>query len=282
MFVIESAGLSDTGKKRKDNEDTLLVDDGLGLYIVADGMGGHRAGEVASRLVVESMRGHIQRCRDGEASAETGPADTTLSAGANRVLAGILLSNRVVHDAANGTKAYRGMGATVAVLFFDDRTLVAANVGDSPIFLIHKGRLERLSVPHTVLAESKAANHLGVERLGAEFSHVLTRAMGVKATVEANICEVPCFTGDILVICSDGLTDMVATDEILASVTRHPPAEACRELVDLANDRGGNDNISVIVLRIKKKTDGEGRIKGILSKVSEGLSSLGSKKKKAH
>ena len=282
MFDIESAGLSDTGRKRKDNEDTLLVDDGLGLYLVADGMGGHRAGEIASRLVVESMRGYIQRCRNGEATSETGPADTTLSAGANQVLAGILLSNRVVYDAANGTTDYRGMGTTLAVLFFNDRTLVAANVGDSPIFLVHKDRLERLSVPHTVSAESEAANLFGVEQLGAEFSHVLTRAMGVKATVEANICEVPCFTGDILVICSDGLTDMVATEEILATVTRHPAAEACRELVDLANDRGGTDNISVIVLKIKKKTDGEGRIKGILSKVSEGLSSLGSKKKKAH
>jgi protein phosphatase len=282
MFVIESAGLSDTGKKRKDNEDTLLVDDELGLYIVADGMGGHRAGEIASRLVVESMHGHIQRCRNGKAPAATGPADATLSTGANQVLAGILLSNRVVHDAANITKDYRGMGATLAVLFFDDRTLVAANVGDSPIFLVHKGRLERLSVPHTLLAESEAANHLGLERLGAEFSHVLTRAMGVKATVEANICEVPCFTGDILVICSDGLTDMVATEEILTSVTRHPPAEACRELVDLANDRGGTDNISVIVLRIKKNADGEGRIKGLFSRVSEGFPSLGSKKKTAH
>jgi len=282
MFVIESAGLTDTGKKRKDNQDTLLVDDGLGLYIVADGMGGHRAGEVASRLVVESMRGHIHRCLEGETPVEMEPADKTLSAGANRVLAGILLSNRVVHDAANGTKEYLGMGATVAILFFDDRTLVAANVGDSPIFLVHKGRLERLSVPHTVLAESEAANLFGVEQLGAEFSHVLTRAMGVKATVEANICEVPCFTGDILVICSDGLTDMVATEEILASVSRHTPAEACRELVDLANDRGGTDNISVIVLRIKKHTNGEGRMKGLLSLVSEGFSSLGSKKKTAH
>jgi len=282
MFVIESAGLSDTGKKRKDNQDTLLVDDGLGLYIVADGMGGHRAGEVASRLVVESMQGHIQRCRDGETPVEAGPADATLSAEANRILAGILLSNRVVHDAADGTKEYRGMGTTVAVLYFDERALVAANVGDSPIFLVHKGRIERLSVPHTVLAESEAANLFGVEQLGVEFSHVLTRAMGVKATVEANICEVTCFTGDILVICSDGLTDMVATEEILASVSCRPPAEACRELVDLANDRGGTDNISVIVLRVKKKTNGEGRMKSLFSSVSKRFSSLGSKKKTAH
>ena len=282
MFVIESAGLTDTGKKRKDNQDTLLVDDELGLYVVADGMGGHRAGEVASRLVVESLRAHIQRCLNDETPVETEPADTTLSAEANRVLAGIASSNRVVHDAASGTTEFNGMGATVALLYFDDRTLVAANVGDSPIFLVHKGRLERLSVPHTVVAESKAANLFGVEQLGVEFKHVLTRAMGVKATVEANICEVPCFTGDIFAICSDGLTNMVAPQEILASVCRHPPAEACRELLDLANERGGTDNISVIVLRIKKKTNGEGRMKSLLYRLSEGFSSLVSQKKTAH
>lgn len=281
MFVIESAGLSDTGKKRKDNEDTLLIDDGLGLYIVADGMGGHSAGEVASRLVVESLHGHIKRCRDGETPAETEPNDDTLSAAANQVLAGILLSNRMVHTAADSTQDYRGMGTTVAALFFNDRTLVAANVGDSPIFLVHKGRLERLSVPHTVLAEHQAADPLGTVQLGAEFSHVLTRAMGINDTVEANICEVPCFIGDVFVISSDGLTDMVSSEEIQATVTRHPPGEACRKLVDLANDRGGADNITVIVLKIKKNTNGEGKMKGLLSRVSEGFASLGSKKKTA-
>ncbi len=279
MHVIESAGLSDTGQKRNDNEDSLLVDNGLGRYIIADGMGGHRAGEVASRLVVESMRGHIKRCLAGAAPAEAEPVDDSLSAAANQVRDAIVLSNRVVHDAANGTKDYRGMGATVAVIFINERTVVAANVGDSPIFLVHKGRLERLSVPHTVQAELRAAVSPGAETLNAAFSHVLTRAMGINASVEANICEVPYFTDDILVIGSDGLTDMVTPEEMLTTVIRHPPAEACRLLVDLANDRGGPDNITVIVLKVKETSNGHGKLKNLWSRVSEGFTSFGSKKR---
>ncbi|MFZ0610647.1 MAG: protein phosphatase 2C domain-containing protein [Desulfobacterales bacterium] len=278
MIVTESAGLTDTGNRRKDNEDALLVDDGLGLYIVADGMGGHRAGEVASRLVIESMRRHIECCRDGRVAAEKSPSDTTLSLEANQVLAGILSSNRAVHTAANGSGEYRGMGTTVALLKVSDRTLVAANVGDSSIFLVQKGLIERLSVLHTVMAEHEVADPLGTVRLGAEFSHVLTRAVGVNTTVEAHICEVPCFAGDVFVISSDGLTDMVTPDEILATVAVHPPAEACRRLVDLANDRGGTDNITVIVLAIKKNLNGESKLKSLLSRVSESFASLGSKK----
>ncbi|MGB8426579.1 MAG: protein phosphatase 2C domain-containing protein [Desulfobacterales bacterium] len=279
MIVTESAGLTDTGHRRKDNEDALLVDDGLGLYIVADGMGGHRAGEVASRLVIESMRRHIESCRDSRMAAETSPVDTTLSLEANQVLAGILMSNRAVHTAANGARDYRGMGTTVALLKISDRTLVAANVGDSSIFLVQKGLIERLSVPHTVLAEHEIADRLDAARLRAEFSHVLTRAVGINATVEAHICEVPCFAGDVFVISSDGLTDMVTPDEILATVSRHPPVDACRRLVDLANDRGGTDNITVIVLTIKKNLNGESKMKSLLSRVSESLAGLGSHKK---
>ncbi len=279
MIVTESAGLTDTGNRRKDNEDALLVDDALGLYIVADGMGGHRAGEVASRLVVDAMRRHIESCRDGRAAADSSPVDTTLSLEANQVLAGILSSNRAVHTAANGSRECRGMGTTVAILKVGDRTLVAANVGDSSIFLVQKGLIERLSVAHTVLAEHEIADPLGTVRLGAEFSHVLTRAVGVNTTVEAHICEVPCFAGDVFVISSDGLTDMVAPDEILATVSRHPPADACRRLVDLANDRGGTDNITVVVVAIKKTLNGAGKIKSLVSRVSESIAGLGAKKK---
>ncbi|MFZ0135277.1 MAG: protein phosphatase 2C domain-containing protein [Desulfobacterales bacterium] len=281
MFVTESAGLTDTGNRRKDNEDALLVDDGLGLYIVADGMGGHRAGEVASRLVIESMHRYIQGVCNSRPAAEKAPSDASLSLEANQILAGILSSNRAVHTAANSSGECRGMGTTVALLKISDRTLVAANVGDSSIFLIQKGRIERLSVLHTVLAEHEIADPLGAVRLGAEFSHVLTRAMGINTTVEAHICEMPCFAGDVFVVSSDGLTDMVTPDEILATVTRHAPADACRRLVDLANDRGGTDNITVIVLAIKKNLNGASKMKSLLSRVSEGFAGLGSKKKTA-
>jgi protein phosphatase len=271
MHTIESAGISDIGKRRKDNEDALLVDDDMGLYVVADGMGGHRAGEIASRLVVESIHGHIRDCRAGTAGVKVDITDQTLSPAANQILTGIRLSNKVVHQAANKVDDYHGMGSTVAALYVNNGTLVAANVGDSPIFLIHKGQLETLSVMHTIKAERAAADPGGADLIGSEYDHVLTRAMGVEMEVDANICEVPYFAGDKLVISSDGLTDLVSPPEILASVTRHPPGPACQELVDMANERGGTDNVTVIVLQIRKPINSGGKIKRIILQVSEVL-----------
>lgn len=268
MYTIESAGLSDTGKIRKDNEDTLLVDDDMGLYVVADGMGGHRAGEVASQLVVDSIRDYIQSCYKDKAAAPSGLADHTLSPAANLILKGIILSNEVVHEAAKNNDDYHGMGSTVAVLYINDGTLVAANVGDSPIFLIHKGQIDTLSVMHTVVAEHKAANPEGADQIGAEYNHVLTRAMGTETTVEANICEVPFFIDDRLVISSDGLTDLVSPAEILATVIGHPPKIACQNLVKMANDRGGTDNITVIALQVIKSGNRQTKLTNLLSRLS--------------
>ena len=252
MYKFESAGLSITGKKRKDNEDTLLVDDEMGLYVVADGMGGHRAGEVASQLVVESIHGYIKNCHQGNNDTDNEIVDQTLSLAANQVLSGIALSNKVVHDAATNNEDYHGMGSTISVLYVNDETLVAANVGDSPIYLIHKGQIETLSVMHTVLAEHAAANPAGADRLGPEYNHILTRAMGTESTIEANICEVPYFINDKLVISSDGLTDLVSPEEILVTVNENEPKKACQTLVNMANDRGGIDNITVIVLQVNR------------------------------
>jgi len=266
MYTIESAGLSDTGKTRKDNEDTLLIDDDMGLYVVADGMGGHRAGEVASQLVVDSIRDYVSHKHE-EKAALTGLNDQTLSPAANLIFKGIILSNEVVHEAAKKNDAYHGMGSTVSVLYINDGTLVAANVGDSPIYLIHKGQIETLSVMHTVVAEHKAANPLGADQIGTEYNHVLTRAMGSESTVEANICEVPYFIDDRLVISSDGLTDLVSPDEILSTVTRQPPKIACQTLVKMANDRGGTDNITVIALQVIKPGNRKAKIRNLFSRL---------------
>ena len=271
MYTIESAGLSDIGKKRKDNEDALIVDDDMGLYVVADGMGGHRAGEIASKLVVESICNYIKSAREGRMAEGSGNVDQTLSSAANLVLAGIALSNKVVYDNARNNKNYHGMGSTISVLYVNNGTLVAANVGDSPIFLMHKGQIETLSVMHTVLAEHAAANPDGADQIGAEYHHVLTRAVGADSTVQANICEVPYFKGDKLVISSDGLTDLVTPEEILAVVATTPPTTACQTLVKMANDRGGTDNITVIVLQINRQSNGNGKFKNLIIRVFDKL-----------
>jgi protein phosphatase len=250
MILIESAGLTDVGKKRKGNEDALFLDDTLGLYVVADGMGGHRAGEIASQLVVKTISEYIQQSKKNGNAGKIMP-NRTLSLEANQLLTGIRLSNQVVHEASLGNEACRGMGSTVSAVYFTEGTLIAANVGDSPIYLIRDGKIKLLSVMHTVLAEQAALDPDNADKLGLEFRHVLTRAMGTEDSVNADIYEIQCFKDDILVISSDGLSDKASPEEILKLVNQNGLETACQRLVQLANDRGGDDNVTTIVLKVK-------------------------------
>jgi len=251
MYVIESAGLTDVGQRRKNNEDALFIDDKQQLYVVADGMGGHQAGEVASGIVVETLWEYIKRFEEETEVKELEDQDEALSKEANRLLSGIYLANKSVYQAGQDKEEYQGMGSTVSSVYFTANTLIAANVGDSPIYLVHDGSIEQISVQHTVLAEQAALNPDGAQQLGGEFKHMLTRAIGVDETVKADISEIQCFKGDILVIGSDGLTEMVGKEEIHEVVKKDRPEKACRTLVDMANERGGKDNITVIVLKVK-------------------------------
>ena len=251
MIIVESAGISDVGKKRNQNEDSLFFDDNMGLYVVADGMGGHLAGEVASRLVVDTMRDSIKLYKENQGPDELAYVDDSLSIEANHLLSSIRLSNQVVHDASLQDESFRGMGSTVSAVFFTDNSFVLGNVGDSPIYLIRDGRIELLSVLHTVFAEQTARDPEYADLIGNEFKHVLTRAMGVDESVQAHIFETPCCKNDILVISSDGLSDKASPEEILRVVISTKSDRACQELVDLANERGGEDNITAIILKIK-------------------------------
>jgi protein phosphatase len=251
MVTIESAGISDIGRRREQNEDSLFFDDGLGLYVVADGMGGHNAGEVASKLVVETIRDYIQQNHTDAQVEDQVNIDANLSNEARRLLAGIHLSNRIVHETALSNEAYKGMGSTVSAVYFTEKTFIVAHVGDSLIYLIRDGEIELLSVPHTLVAEQAELDPENAELLWSDFKHVLTRAMGVDESVKADINEVPFFKDDILVISSDGLTDKATPDEILELVYNRRSEKACQGLVDLANARGGDDNITAIVLKVK-------------------------------
>jgi serine/threonine protein phosphatase PrpC len=251
MVTIESAGISDIGRRREQNEDSLFIDDGMGLYVVADGMGGHRAGEVASKLVVETIRDYLKQNQSDGQVEDLRKFDPSLSIEARQLLAGIHLSNRIVHQTALNNEAYKGMGSTVSAVYFTKKTFIVANVGDSLIYLIRDGKIELLSVPHTLIAEQTELDPENAELLWGDFKHVLTRAMGVDASVKADINEVPFFKNDILVISSDGLTDKASPEEILELVYNRRSERACQGLVDLANSRGGDDNITTIVLRVK-------------------------------
>jgi protein phosphatase len=278
MFVIESTGISDIGKKRKTNEDALLVDDQLGLYVVADGMGGHRAGEVASKLVIETLRDFIKQDPDREDEIALDEADERLSEEANRLLSGIKISNKVVYEISKSKEEYRGMGSTVSVLYLNEQTMIVANVGDSPIYLVQKGKIELLSVPHTVMAEHAALNPESAHQLGEEYRHMLTRAMGAEEMVTADICEIPYFQNDVLIISSDGLSDCVSPDEILEIVVNNNTEIACQSLVGMANERGGYDNVTVIVLKVKNAKKEPHSMKGLITRGVKGLVKITSKK----
>jgi serine/threonine protein phosphatase PrpC len=274
MVKIESAGISDIGKRRKQNEDSLFLDDRMGLYVVADGMGGHNAGEVASKLVVETIRDYIKQGQSNGPVGERVGIDPNLSKEAGLLLAGIQLSNRIVHQTALSNEAYRGMGSTVSAVYFTEKTFIVANVGDSLIYLIRDGEIEQLAVPHTLVAEQTERDPDNAELLWSDFKHVLTRAMGVDEKVKADISEKPFFKNDILVICSDGLTDKADDEEILELVYNRRSEKACKSLVDLANARGGDDNITAIVLKVKSMGNETGGLTAWIKRIIKSFSKM--------
>jgi serine/threonine protein phosphatase PrpC len=271
MIDIESSGITDVGRKREQNEDSWFCDDSLGLYVVADGMGGHNAGEVASKLVVETMRDYIGQNKNDGPPQLLSDTDEKLSKEAQKLLASIHLSNRVVHQTARDNEDYKGMGSTVSAVYFTENTFIVANVGDSLVYLIRDGEIDLLSVPHTLVAEQAALDPENAEVLWADFKHVLTRAIGVDESVKADINEIPFYKEDIIVISSDGLTDKASPEEILELVYNQRSDKACQELVDLANTRGGEDNITAIVLRIKSAGN---RNRGFMGRFKQALQKL--------
>jgi len=274
MIIIESAGITDIGKKRKINEDSMFLDDKLGLYLVADGMGGHRAGEVASNIVVETISDYIKKLSKDDDTQEFNIPDETLSRNSNHLISAISLSNRIAHQVSSKNDAYRGMGSTLSAVYFDKDTFIAANVGDSPIYLVHNGDIELISVPHTVIAEQEAAGSEGSRQLGPDFYNMLTRAVGTDETVKPDICEIPYFTNDIIVICSDGLSGHVTPNEIFDAVKNENSKTTCRYLIDLANERGGDDNISVIIIKIMRAHSNTTGIKWLIWRILEGFKNL--------
>ena len=268
MITVNSAGLTDVGKKRKENEDAFFLDDSLKLYMIADGMGGHLAGEIASKIVVDTIPDFLRNTHDQSVKAESikDTQNDDLSPAARMLLSSINLANHEVFSAARAKESCRGMGSTVSAICFTDQTFIVANVGDSPIYLVHRGEIETISVPHTLLAQQAAIDPDKAKQFESRYKHILTRAIGVKENVQTDICEIQSFKNDILVICSDGLSDKISPEEIRDLVTIKAPEEACKTLVEIANKRGGDDNITIIVIKIiktgKKK---EGVISGLFS-----------------
>jgi protein phosphatase len=252
-LVIESWGATDVGMTRRLNEDVFLVDENLGVYLVADGMGGHAAGEVASRLAAEEIVRSLSEPTSG--GKETWPSHWNLarSAAANRVVDAILAGHERVTRAVRRDSDLRGMGTTVVVAMHppNSKTLVICHVGDSRAYRLRKGRFELLTDDHSWVHEQVAAGFLSEEAARAHpLKNVVTQALGGSGDPRVDILETELAEGDLYLLCSDGLNSMLSDLEIGKLLeTGDTLEDTASALIAAANERGGHDNISVVLLR---------------------------------
>lgn len=241
---------SDIGRKRPHNEDCFVADPSIGLYVVCDGMGGGNAGEVASRMAIEAIVGHI---KSGADHADYGGGDPNLTPATNQLAQAIRAANTAVFRASWEHPKYAGMGTTVAAARLSGRTMSIAHVGDSRVYLIRNGIMQALTVDHSWVAEQVAQGYMTEQE--AERSprrNIVTRALGVQSAVDIDVAELPIFSGDLLLLCSDGLTRGVPCNEMLRTLERQGDlGEKTDRLIALANEAGGEDNITVMLVAVE-------------------------------
>lgn len=274
-MALTAFGLTDVGRKRKHNEDAYLLDAERGLFVVADGMGGHAAGEVASRLTVESIQEFIAGTEDDHDNTWPFGYNNRYSVDGNRLSTAVERANEKVMRAVVNRPELKGMGTTVVAALFDEKRVTLVHVGDSRAYLFREAELRRLTDDHSWVQEQVNAGILSEEEARSHpLKNVVTRALGGGAHVAVDLLEIPTGDGDRYLLCSDGLTGMVSDEEITAALASTRALEQIvRGLIDLANERGGLDNITAIMVEVRTG-DGKKAGDGSREKTSVSLRAL--------
>jgi PPM family protein phosphatase len=248
---IAARGQTDVGQKRDHNEDSFLVDPELRLFIVADGMGGHAGGGTASRLAVETIHARIHDAWKADPAAFTRPAPIEESPVREVLREAVESACQSIYQAAQGDPSLSGMGTTVTAVTVSGRNTFVAHVGDSRCYLVRRSRIYQVSEDHSLVNEQlKAGAITPDEARHSRFKNIITRSVGFEADVAVDMMGLEVEPGDRLVICCDGLSNLVDDQEILDVVHAAPLESAPQRLIDLANERGGDDNITVIVIHV--------------------------------
>lgn len=249
---VSWAAATHPGSRRLTNEDAYGANPELGLFLVADGMGGHAAGEVASRVAVEAVTAFVEQTAGDRHHTWPIPYEIALSPTANRLKAALVLANRRVASEIHQHESYTGMATTAVAVLVDGNTVVAAHAGDSRAYQLEGDRLRQLTRDHSWVEEQVQAGLLTAEAAREHpWRNVVTRALTGGSELDPEITTLSVDVGDRLLLCSDGLSGVVSHDEIRALLA--PPAsldEVCRRLVDRANEGGGPDNITVLAIQI--------------------------------
>jgi PPM family protein phosphatase len=255
---IVSGGVTDLGRVRTNNEDCFRIIEPLNLFVLSDGMGGEAHGEVASEMAVETIVKYCMDANADPAATQFAAAEPTWSEKTKRLTNAVHLANKKIYDSAEAHPEQHGMGATVTAAWLDGSKLSIAHVGDSRAYLLRSGTLQQLTSDHSLVAEQVRRGIItAAEAEESEMQSVLLRALGAVPDVEVDTDEHIVFARDILMLCCDGLTRMVTEPEIAGTLQAEPdPTQAAEKLVALANERGGVDNITVIVVRVGMQSSG--------------------------
>jgi PPM family protein phosphatase len=253
-----ASGLTDVGLQRDHNEDSYAVLPEYDLFIVADGMGGHRAGDVASRLATDSIADFFRSTAQEDA---TWPFhfDTSLSEDENRLVTGIRVANRRIFERSIRSRDCAGMGTTVVGALYSRKKnrLFVGHVGDSRAYRVRNRQIQQLTRDHSLINDYLLAMPELTEEQRAELpKNVITRALGIQDSVAVDLVSDEPQLGDVYLLCSDGLSGMLTDEQILGVVASSPETyEACRLLIQKANENGGEDNITALVIRFEEPAE---------------------------
>jgi protein phosphatase len=247
----EAAARTDPGPVRDNNEDCFLVDAEAGLFVVADGMGGHASGEVASAIAVDTVRDVLLGEQDPDETRLERATEEHEEAVRERLRYAMNQSSLRIRKAAVQNPTHAGMGTTLAVLLIEDEMAHISHVGDSRIYLFRADQLMRLTRDHTVVQQELDAGRLtpDLARI-VPHKHILTQSVGYSGTVEPDTSTRPVFLGDVFILCSDGLTDPLDDQQLAEACRRTPVDELAEDLVQRAISAGGEDNVTVVVVAL--------------------------------
>ena len=251
---LAAIGATDVGRKRTHNEDAFLVLQEEHLYCVADGMGGHQSGEVASRIAVEEMAEFFRLTGRDEEATWPFREDRSRSYDENRLAVAMRLANLRIHERARSDERLAGMGTTLVCAHVPrGGRLLVGNVGDSRAYLFRRGELRQLTEDHSLLADYiRQSNPSAAEIEAFPHKNVIVRALGMRETVEVDLVQEPAREGDVLLLCCDGLSGMLS-DAAIADLLRQSRGDlrrANQALIDAANQAGGGDNITSLLVQV--------------------------------
>ena len=268
--IIEVANISDTGLKRPHNEDSAVTDTALGLAVVADGMGGYKAGEVASAIAAQLILNEVRAgIANGDANTKVGSAG--MSRATLVIRDAVAKANAEVFRTAQEVPQCQGMGTTVVVVFYHGDKVSIAHVGDSRVYRLRGNEFKQITRDHSLIQELIDRGFFTPEEAAENTpKNLVTRALGIEQSVEVDVQEQDLQAGEIYLLCSDGLNDMVDDEEIHLTLSKYSAnlVQAATELVRLANEKGGKDNVSVVLVRPQNPSNGQ---TGIMTKFNSFL-----------